>query len=321
LEVFHAVRAELQKAWDLAEHLLALAQHHSDPALLDAAHLALGTVHYHLGAFAQAHTHLEQGMVIYDSQLEPSPAFLYAHGPKVVCASWSALTLWMLGYPDRALQRSHEAVTQARDLSHPFTLSLLLNWAAWLLQLRREPQAAATLAEAAMALSTEQGFAQWAAMGRVLRGWALAEQAQAEEGIADIRQGLTAYQATGAAVGRPHYLALLVEAYGRMGLVEAGLTALTEALMLVEKNGERVYQAELYRLTFPRRIIAGPFGRSRPRSGNLFSASLGRGAPPARQIARTAGCHEPQPPVATPGHACRSPAAASSGISLVYRRV
>jgi hypothetical protein len=136
-----------------------LAPTFSDPALLDAAHLALGTVHYHLRAFAQAHTYLEQGVVIYDSQLEPSPAFLYARGPRMVCASWAALTSWMQGYPDRALQQSREAVTQARDLSHPFTLSRVLNWVAWLRQLRREPQAAATRAEAAMAHSTEQGFA------------------------------------------------------------------------------------------------------------------------------------------------------------------
>jgi tetratricopeptide (TPR) repeat protein len=67
VEVFHAVRAELQSAWDLAEQLLTLAQHHADPAFIDAAHLALGTVHHHLGAFAQAHAHLEQGMVVYDS--------------------------------------------------------------------------------------------------------------------------------------------------------------------------------------------------------------------------------------------------------------
>jgi hypothetical protein len=61
----------------------------------------------------------------------------------------------------------------------------------------------------------------------------------------DIRQGLTASQATGAAVGWPHYLALFAEAYGRMELVEAELTALTEALMLMEKTRERVYEAEL----------------------------------------------------------------------------
>jgi hypothetical protein len=149
-------------------------------------------VHYHLGAVAQTHMHLEQGMVIYDSQPEPSTAFLYARGPRVVCASWSALTLWMLGYPDQALQRSREAVMQAQDLSYPFTLSLVLNWAAWLHQLRREPQAAATQAEAAMALSTEQGFAHWEALGRVLGGWALAEQAQAEAGIVDMCHGLEA---------------------------------------------------------------------------------------------------------------------------------
>ena len=248
LEVFHAVRAELQKAQDLAEQLLSLAQHQSDPVCFEAAYLALGTLHYHLGAFAQAHARLEQGMVAYDRQLEPSHAFLYARGPKVVCASWSALTLWMLGYPDQALQRSREAVAQAQELSHPFTLALVLNWAAWLHQLRREPQAAATQAEAAMALSTAQGFAQWVALGRVLRGWALAEQAQVEAGIVDMRHGLEAYQATGAAVGRPHHLALLAEVYRRMGIVEAGLTSLTEALILVEKTGERVYQAELYRL-------------------------------------------------------------------------
>jgi hypothetical protein len=99
-------------------------------------------------------------MISYDSQTEPSPTFLYASGPRVVRASWAALTSWMLGYPDRALQQSYEAVAQAQELSHPFTLSLALNGAAWLCQLRREPQAAATQAEAAIALSTEQGFAQ-----------------------------------------------------------------------------------------------------------------------------------------------------------------
>jgi hypothetical protein len=95
-------------------------------------------------------------------------------------------------------------------------------------------------------------YAVWAelqtALGRILRGWALAKQAQAKAkaGIVDMPHGLEAYQATGAAVGRPHHLALSVEAYGRMGMIEARLTALTEALILVEKTGERVYQYERF---------------------------------------------------------------------------
>jgi predicted ATPase len=116
-------------------------------------------------------------------------------------------------------------------------------------RLRQEGQAAQERAEAAMTLSTEQGFPFWLAMGTILRGGALAEQGQATDGITQMRQGLAVFQATGAEVGRPYFLALLAEAYGRGGQVEEGLCALAEALAAVEKTGERFYEAELHRLT------------------------------------------------------------------------
>jgi hypothetical protein len=43
-------------------------------------------------------------------------------------------------------------------------------------------------------------------------------------------------------------LALLAEAYGRVGQTEEGLRALAEALVAVAKTGECFYEAELYRL-------------------------------------------------------------------------
>ena len=57
-----------------------------------------------------------------------------------------------------------------------------------------------------MTLSTEQGFPFWLAIGTIVRGWALAEQGQVEEGIAQMHQGLAAYRATGAEVQRPIFL-------------------------------------------------------------------------------------------------------------------
>ena len=45
-----------------------------------------------------------------------------------------------------------------------------------------------------------------------------------------------------------YHLALLAEAYRKNGEIEEGLNVLTEALTVVEKNGERWYKAELYRL-------------------------------------------------------------------------
>jgi predicted ATPase len=85
-------------------------------------------------------------------------------------------------------------------------------------------------------------------MGTIDLGWALAEQDQRDEGIAQICQGLAAYQTTGAELWQPYFLALLAEAYGKVGQTEKGLSVLTEALTMVNKNGERWWEAELYRL-------------------------------------------------------------------------
>jgi predicted ATPase len=100
-----------------------------------------------------------------------------------------------------------------------------------------------------MALSTDQGFPCCGAWGTILRGWALAEQGQRAEGIAQMRQGIAAWRATGAELQRPYYLALLAEAYGTAGQTEEGLRVLTEALTAVHPTGERQHAAELYRLT------------------------------------------------------------------------
>jgi predicted ATPase len=159
-----------------------------------------------------------------------------------------ALALWSLGYPDQALRRSREALTLAQELSQPFSLAFVLSQAAHLHHLRREEQATQERAEAGIALAREQGFSRWEAWGTILGGWALAAQGQREAGIAQIRQGLAAWQATGQELGRPFLLAMLAEVYGKVGQAEAGLRVIAEALVLMDKIGERYQEAELYRL-------------------------------------------------------------------------
>lgn len=76
----------------------------------------------------------------------------------------------------------------------------------------------------------------------------MTEAAPDTEGITQIRQGLSTMRATGTELGRPHFLALLADAYGNVGQPEQGLPVIAEALEMAEKNGECYYQAELYRL-------------------------------------------------------------------------
>jgi predicted ATPase len=201
-----------------------------------------------LGAVATAARHFTQGIALYNPQQRRASAFLYGVDAGETCHSYAAWTLWFLGYPDQGLAQSQQAVTLAQEMAHPYSLSFALRGATMFHQLRREVRATQERAEALISLTTEQGFPHWMAQGAILRGWALAHQGQAKEGIEQMHQGLGAHRATGAEINRSHFLALLAEAHGVQGEPERGLTALTEALPLVGTTGERWYAPELYRL-------------------------------------------------------------------------
>ena len=240
----------------------AVAQDAQDSSLLLEAHGALGLPLFWLGEFASARAHLEQGIALYDPQQHSSHAFLYGQDPGVLCRAYVAFALWHLGYADQALKRIQEALILAQELSHPYSLAFALFIAAWVHQYRREGRAAQERADAMMVLCSEQGFPFWLAEGTILRGWALAEQEQREEGIAQMRQGLAAHRTTGVKLAQPHFLALLTEAYAKEGQTAEGLTVLAEALAMVDNSGERSHEAELYRLkgelTLKSKVKASP---------------------------------------------------------------
>src|SRR5262249_4065752 len=148
-------------------------------------------------------------IALYDPTQHRASTLLYAEDAGVTCRSLGTRTLWCLGYPDQGLTQSHEAVTLAQQLVHPFSLNLALCSAATLAQLRREVRVAHERAEAAICLATEQGFPFWIAIGAILRGWALVQQGQAQEGLTQLHEGLRAHRTTGAELDRPYLLALL----------------------------------------------------------------------------------------------------------------
>jgi predicted ATPase len=209
----------------------------------------LGGTLFHLGEFGSAREHLTQSLTLYDAQRHHSHVFLYGGmEPGIFGLSSAALVLWYLGYPDQALQKSEAARTLAQELSYPFSVATAWVFAALSYQLRRDRLLTQEWAEATIALAHEQGFQGWVGQGTVLRGWALAEQGQIEEGIAQIRHGQATRQALGAGIFHSYYFALLAEAYGKAGQAEEGLKAIAEALTVMDDSGERFDEAELYRI-------------------------------------------------------------------------
>jgi len=248
LHTFYDMKGDLQKTIELAEQLMRVAQSLQDPAALILAHRIWGARLYWRGELAAALEHMEQVRTLYDRPQHHALAFLTVYDAKVHCLGYVAGTLWLSGYPDQALTRLHEALTLARELSHPNSLAYALNWAVTIHQLRREVQAVQERAAALIALSTSQGLPYYSASGTIGLGWALIEQEQKEEGLVQIRQGLATKRAIGSGGDEIYWLVVLAEACGRIGQSEEGLSVVAEALALVDKNGLRVFEAELYRL-------------------------------------------------------------------------
>ena len=97
-------------------------------------------------------------------------------------------------------------------------------------------------------VATEHGFAYWAALGRILQGWADAQRGEATAGIARIRDGLAAAEATGTRVLIPFLLALLAEALALAGKIEEGLAILDDALATAAVSGAKAWNTEIHRL-------------------------------------------------------------------------
>ncbi len=246
---FHELRAEYDVALTFAKELFTFADRRRDPALLIVAHDALGDTSLWTGELRAARRHLERGVELYKREGLGSDATQFGYDSGVACLSFLALTLWYLGYPDEARDRSDEAMALARVLGTPAGMAQTMFFTAWVHQLRGDTETARTRTDQLIVLCEEQGIPMYLAAGRLLKGLLLSEEGSADEGVALMRQGIAGHRATGTALGASVWSGgWLAEALLRAGAVDEALHVIADALAFVERTGERFHAAELWRL-------------------------------------------------------------------------
>jgi predicted ATPase len=139
-------------------------------------------------------------------------------------------------------------LAHAKELDHPYSVGLTLLFSAQLFQLRREPGPARTRADEAMAVSTEHGLHAVELWCLLPRGWAAVQTGDASAGIADIRESMDRRRGMGIGAVWPWFYALLADAHGQLGEIAMGLEAVDEARQWVQRNDERLYEAEVHRI-------------------------------------------------------------------------
>jgi class 3 adenylate cyclase/predicted ATPase len=244
---YHMFRGEFDLALRLDEDLLRLSRQRNDSGGLLLGHLSSGINLMSVGKFASSRSHLEEALALYDPNSHGSLVHQTGTHPRVIAQGYLGIALFQIGFPQQALARSGAAIAEARRLAHPPSLAASLILAAILLSLVGDDVALDERADELIAVATEQGFPFWRAVGTIYRGWVKVNNGNAVEGISVLRTGLTAFRATGAETVVPHFIALLATACEIAGQIRESLILLDEALRIVERTGERWFEAELNR--------------------------------------------------------------------------
>ena len=247
LSRYHAYRGEFDLALRLDEDLLRLSRQRNDSVGLVLGHLSSGRTLMYAGRLDSSRSHLEDLLAIYDPLSHRSVVNQVGFYPQGNSQACLAVVLLCLGYPDQALARSNAAVAAARSLAHLHSLVSILSLGAVPLALVGDPALLGEWADQLVAITTEQGFPYWCAIGTTYRGWVKVKNGDIAEGISLLRDGTAAFRVTGAELFAPFLVILLASACEIAGQVEESLTLLAEALQIVERTGERWLAAELNR--------------------------------------------------------------------------
>lgn len=245
---FYGVRADFAVAIEVGDELWRHAEERGDPAMLLEASWARGTMLVYRGELAAARRLLEHGVALYDPSRHGSHAYVYGQDPGVACLSYLSWVDLVTGRPDVAVRRADEALTLARELGHPFTLAFALHHAVLTHQQRGESAAAPALVDELLALANVEQFPFWATMASIAQGGQRLRDGNVADGRSAVEQGIALHRMFGADIGSTYWLALLAEGHARGGARDEALRVVDEALALVERGQERLWEAELHRL-------------------------------------------------------------------------
>jgi class 3 adenylate cyclase/predicted ATPase len=247
---YHSMTSgRLSEAAAHADELLRLAQRLGADDLVLEGHHAKWATSLWRGELAAVDEHSQEGISRYDCTRHQALAFAFSgHDPGVCARGNMAINLALLGFPQKAMKLSAEAITLARNLSHPYSLALAMWHCAIVLQVGRQRQSCRDLATELLQLSQEHDFPMMRGAGMFFLGWATADGGELEQGIASMEQGLALFSAV-RQVTRPYMLAVLASTKANLGRPDEGLELLKDALASTAASGERWWQAEMHRLS------------------------------------------------------------------------
>jgi predicted ATPase len=244
-------RGRVAESLHWVTQLMNATETYGDPGLLIVGHLAAVLAHFWLGDPIKTQVHAERVLALYGEERHGHLLGILNHDPKTLSLVFSALSTWMLGYPEQAARISDAKEAHARRRQHPFDLGWALTSGAQLFDHLREPDELLKRVEEADRVGRENSLP-FVTECRVpiSSGIALIRKGRVAEGMASLEAGLAVWEKGGGRINNPYLKSVLADGMAQLGDLHGALHLIDEIIAQVERPGweERWYFAETLRI-------------------------------------------------------------------------
>jgi class 3 adenylate cyclase/predicted ATPase len=263
------IRGELPLAQETIAALLHLAETRgARPELLNAMR-GQAMIRLFMGRLTGAREAIERAVEAFDASSEEERLAARAAGQDAGVADLALMSwpLWLLGHVDTAITRMDAAIQRADAIRHPHSQAYACYYASVLHALRGEFSTARGYAERCLTLSEEHGFRQWRGLAHAIRDICVTLLDPSSSTFEDIRAALDEYRGAGYQLGITAQYVLLCPALLLSHKYEAALELIEQGFATTNRNSERIFEAELYRLKARTLLLrGGPDARTEAQS-------------------------------------------------------
>jgi class 3 adenylate cyclase/predicted ATPase len=267
-------RANHAAAFEVAVEMQERTLQNSDDFIRAATQLMMGCSHLHMGRLLDARDYFDRSHATFNSltnkEANLAGALLYGLDIHAAGYAYGAWCEWLLGYPDKALERSRNSLSSIDASGHTYSHSRAFYWNAVIHQLCGDWPMVHDLAESAVNTALEHGLSLVVAVGRIMSGAAAAALKGIDGQASEVATALDAYSATGARFQSMYHRTLLADLLRREDDIPQALAVLNEAMHIAQETGEVFFDAEIHRLK-GELMLAGDEGEA-PAETSLMEA-------------------------------------------------
>lgn len=259
LSSFYAVRGDLAAALDIARQMLDITNEVEVESLyVVMAHILTGLPLFFMGNLEQALHHIDQAITAYDPARHREMAYLIGQDPGISSHIWAGHILLHLGKIKQARTHLKTSLAMLEGLDHAHTAAFTFMVAGgtpfcgYLTNLDKS----LVYCRQALQLATREHLVYFQTLSQFYTSYVQARMAIDSSDssvllplmIKQMNDCLKIERQIGSQMGMSSRYIVLADLHGRMGEVDRGFELLTKAEEIVNKNQERYFEPELYRV-------------------------------------------------------------------------